>query len=124
VRQVFRWDQIAMIKGTAGSGQFAFKVCRQDGYEVKLNTLFKDVASLIDVILDAFSRQVAEQELNIVPLRDKKFAYQFKLDRQGISDKQEALSWQDIQELTIENGTMAVLKRRADFSEHEWEGGQ
>lgn len=34
------------------------------------------------------------------------------------------LSWEDIQELTIKNGTMAVLKRRVDLAEHTWENDQ
>ncbi len=123
LRQVFRWDQIAQIKGTIDPGQFTYKVCCQDGSEVKLNSIFIDVASLIDVLLEAFSRQVAEQELNLAPPRDKKFA-QFTLDRQGISDKQGTLPWQDIQELTIEKGTMAILKRKADLPSHEQEPGE
>lgn len=62
---------------------------------------------------EEFVYRVVPQELAIVPPRDKTFAL-FKLDRQGISDKQEVLSWQDIQEITIEKGTMAILKRKTD----------
>jgi uncharacterized protein DUF6585 len=127
LRQVFRWDQIENIQGSTGynpqQGQtfFNYKVRRQDGYEIKLNDTFLDIAQLIDTILDGFSRQAASRELTILPPRDNIFA-SFTLNRQGISNKQGMLPWQEMQELIIENGTMAVLKREVVLSDHELEG--
>lgn len=122
LRQVFRWDQIESIQGRAmhaeGRPIFTYKVRRRDGCEVNLNHVFLHAAQLIDIVLEECSRQMSMQELNLVPPRDRTFA-DFKLNRQGISDKQGALAWHEMQELTIENGTIAVLKRAGDFLRHE-----
>lgn len=76
--QVFRWDQIEKIQCSSrytpqpGRTFFHYKICRRDGYEVKLNNAFPELAQLIDVVLERYSRQVAEQELTLLPPRDKK----------------------------------------------------
>jgi hypothetical protein len=129
VRQAFRWDQIESIRGSAsynpqsGKTFLIYKVRRLDGYEVKLNNAFSEIVQFIDILLEKFSRQVASRGLNMVPPRDRTFA-DFTLDRQGIRDKQGVLSWQEIQELTIEHGTMAVLKRKTKCFDHELEADE
>lgn len=120
--QAFRWNQIKHIQGNvvtnAQSNEtlFNYTIRHHNGYEVNLTNKFQDTAQLIDAILDGFSHYAATRELAFVPPRDKVFALNFKLDLQGISDKQgTAIGWQDIQELTIEKGTMAVLKYKSDY---------
>ncbi len=114
--QVFRWDQIESIQGNAGYVPqrgyvvFTYKVRHLEGYEVKLNNVFLDGAELVTTVMEEFLRQVAARELPIVPRRNRTFA-DFKLDRQSISDKEGALTWQEIQEVTIENGRVSILKK-------------
>lgn len=116
LRQVFRWDQIENIQGNAiyipqrGYTVFTYKVRRRDGYEVKLNNVFLGIAELIDILLEEFSRHVSSPEITIVPLRSKTFT-DLKMDHLGVSSKQETLSWEEMQEMTIENGRISVLKK-------------
>ena len=126
LRQVFRWNQIEHIQGNVATSPqsneilFSYKVRHHNGYEVNLTNKFQDTAQLIDAILDGFSRYAANRELAFVPPRDKVFALNFRLDLQGIRDQQgTTLGWQDIQELTIERGTMAVLKGKSDHPTFE-----
>jgi hypothetical protein len=122
IRQVFRWDQIESIQGRAvnnpqiGFIMFSYKVRRSDGYEVTLKNGILNGIELINIVLEEFVRQMKAQEVRLVPPRNRAFV-DFKLDRQGVSDRQGTLSWQDIQELTIEKGTMVILKRETRRSE-------
>lgn len=126
LRQVFRWDQIGHIQGSAiyvpqrGRTIFTYNVRRMDGYEVKLHAVFPDIAELIDIVLEAFARSVTTQDLRIAPLRSRTFA-DFQLDSQGIKNKQEELSWQDLEEITIENGRVTVLKKQAGLADDKGE---
>lgn len=116
VRQVFRWDQIESIQSrfaynlTPDSAIAAYKVRRQDGYEVILKNVFVNNAELIKAVAEAFVREVTAREL-IVPSRSQIFTL-FTLDRQGLKDKDSTLSWQEI---AIEKGIMTVLKPKSDF---------
>lgn len=116
VHQAFRWDQIEKIQGSSvyspqlGYSILTYRVRRLDGYEVKLNTTFLEIDELIDQVLEEFACQVAAPELRIVPHRRKTFA-NFKLDRQGVSDTQGTLSWQEMEEIAVEKGVVTVLKR-------------
>ncbi len=116
VRQVFRWDQIESIKGSAAySPQFGhsiiiYKVRRLDGLTVKLDATFPEIADVIDHLLEAFARQVAPPDLRIVSHRRKTFSH-LKLDRQGVSNQLEALSWQEMEEIAVEHGVMTVFPK-------------
>lgn len=125
-RQVFRWDQIESIQGWTADREgrtiFTYKVRRRDGSEIKLNNQILNGAQLIGIVLEKFSRQAAAQDLRMVPSRSRIFSA-FKLDCQGISDEQGAISWQEIEELTIDKGTMAVLKRKAATTGEDHAGG-
>lgn len=113
---MFRWDQIESIKGSAAySPQFGhsiitYKVRRLDGLKVKLDATFPEIAELIDQILEAFARQVASPDLRIISHRWKTFAH-LKLDRQGISNQREALSWQEMDEIAVEHRVMTVFTK-------------
>ena len=117
IRQAFRWHQIEYVQATMTQGNngpapivHSCKVCRQDGYEVKL-AAFKDLPELIDVILEESARQLAPQELSIAHPRNTRTFTTLKLDRQGIGNEQETLSWQEIQEFMTKNGTVTLLKK-------------
>jgi hypothetical protein len=127
LRQVFRWDQIESIQGSTayieGRIVFNYKVRRYDGYGVKLNNVFLGIAELMNSVLQEFLRQAASQELKTGSPRNRTFT-EFKLDRQGISDTQGMLSWQEVEELAMEHGTMVALKRESGFADHEGECGK
>ena len=110
LRQVFRWDGIEHIQSELRFGGLIYRVRRQDGYEITLNKIFPNVTELITTVAEEFLRQATAEELKIAPPRNRAFG-EFKLDRQSISDKQGALTWQEVEELTIENGVITVLKR-------------
>lgn len=111
--QVFRWDQIeAVQRVSSGPAKIVYgcQVCRRDGYEVKL-VAFSDLSELIDVVLEEAAYHLGPQELSIVsPKRASTFTV-FKLDQQGVSNAQETLSWQEIQEFMPKNGTVTLLKK-------------
>jgi hypothetical protein len=118
IRQAFRWNQIERVQGDivhVHNGPapilYTYKVRRQDGYEVKLGSVFSDIAELIDVVLEECARHLAPQELSMVPPRSTRTFTALTLDRQGIGNKQETLSWQEIQEFMTKNGTVTLRKK-------------
>lgn len=125
VRQVFRWNQVESIQSrvaygfTPDSAGAAYKVRRQDGYEVTLDNVFVNNAELVNAVAEAFLREVTARELVATP-RNQTFAL-FTLDRQGLRNKDSTLTWQQIEEITIEKGIMTVLKHKSDFPTSEQE---
>lgn len=116
--QAFRWSQIESIQSDVThtpdarfSIVYACKVRRQDGYEVTLGNVFPGISELIDMVLEESARQLAPQELSIgSPENISTFAH-FKLDQQGMSNAQETLSWQEIQEFMTNDGTVTLRKK-------------
>lgn len=117
IRQTFRWNQIESIQSDVVhvsdarvSTVYSCKVRRHDGYEVTLGMAFSDVPELIDIVLEASARQLASQELVIPSPQNISTFARFKLDRQGISDTKETLSWQEIREFMTKKGTVTLRK--------------
>jgi hypothetical protein len=111
IRQVFRWDQIDTIHRNTDPRISSCKVCRQDGYQIRLSYAFSERDELIDIVFEEFARQCAPQELIIAPPRSSRTFPYVKLDRQGIGNAQEILSWQEIQMFMTKNGTVTLLKK-------------
>lgn len=83
---------------------------RHDGYEVTLGNVFSGISELIDTVLKETARQLALQELTIASPKNISTFSHFTLDRQGIRDAQETLSWQEIREFVTKNGTVTLRK--------------
>lgn len=118
LRQAFRWDQIASVQGNIvhvhtgpAPAVYRYKVRRQDGYEVTLGSVFSDIAELIDKVLEESARHLAPQELSVASPRNIQTFTHISLDRQGISNGREALSWEEIQEFVTKNGTVTLRKK-------------
>jgi hypothetical protein len=116
--KIFRWNQIESVQASVSqvpNGRspivYECKVRRQDGYEVTLGNVFSDIPELIDIVLEESARQLGPQQLSIAsPKGISTFAH-LKLDRQGISNTQETLSWQEIQEFMTNDGTVTLRKK-------------
>ncbi len=120
--QVFRWSQIESIKAAityVHNGPapiiYTYKVRRQDGYEVTLGSVFSNSSELTDYVLEECTRQLAPQGFSIVPPKSTRTFTVFKLDRQGVGNEQEMLSWQEIQEFMPQNG-MVILRKLKENS--------
>ena len=118
IHQAFRWNQIesvqtgvAYVPNGPSPIVYACKVRRQDDFEVTLGSVFSDIPELIDIVLEESARHLAPQELSITPPKNTRTFTALKLDRQGISNSQETLSWQEIQEFMTNDGTVTLRKK-------------
>ena len=111
IRQVFRWDQIDNIYRNPHPNISSCKICRQDGYKISINYAFLERDELIDIIFEEFARQCAPQELIVAPPKSIRTFPYVKLDRQGIGNEQERLSWQEIQMFMTKKGTVSLIKK-------------
>ena len=113
--QVFRWNHIESVQRAlsprAHGGEPFYRVRREDGYEIKLGIGFLGIAELIDTVLEESVRHLASQELRVLAPRSISTFPTFKLDKQGIGNTQETLSWEEIQEFVTTNGAVTLCKK-------------
>jgi hypothetical protein len=76
-------------------------VRRQDGYKLGLKNVFTDMLELTDILLKESTHQLAPPELSILPPEDSKTFTFHTIDRRGVSNAQETLPWEEMQEFII-----------------------
>lgn len=115
IRQTFRWDQIERVQGDIVHWHngpspilYTYRVRRQDGYEVKLGSVFLDIPDLIDHVLEELVRHLAPQKCSVASHENTWTSTHINLDRHGISNGQETFPWQEIQEFVTKNGTVTL----------------
>ena len=126
LRQVFRWNQIASIESNVkqveyyrSNGRHTFvsertiyfyKVRNRDGGAIEPSNIFPEIAELIDAVLEESAQQLAYCEINVAHPKSIVAFTSFALDRQGIGNDQEKVSWEEIQEIAMKNGAVVVRK--------------
>lgn len=129
VRKVFRWNRIATVKASPvafdpyGRPFYTCLVSLQDGFKVKLENGFAHLPELLDIVLEESARQLSPQELRLAnPERVKAFTH-IELNQHGISGAQETLFWTAIQEMTVKNGSINILKKEVpESNRHSFQG--
>lgn len=112
--QVFRWNMIANVQrilDPPSSNTYVYKIRHKDGYEVKLGNTFLNITELINTLLVESARHLTHQEFKINTSHNSSIFSSFTLDQQGISNTQETLYWEEIQEFLTIDGVITLHKK-------------
>jgi hypothetical protein len=110
--QAFHWNQIESVQRNPLN--LTTIVRRQDGHKLKIGPVFLDILELVDIVLEKSIHQFTPPEFRMTPSESIRTFGTFKIDRQGISNEQETLLWEEIREFTIKGGGVTLLKKEEE----------
>lgn len=117
--QAFPWNQVATIwqsitrnyrNGRYVGTTYIYTLRRVDGYQVKLNSLTKDIAELGPTIAQGITRELVPRALHSIRVGQTLTFAPFTVNQQGISNGREFLPWAQVQGVEVKQGRVIVKK--------------